>query len=110
MSGERYHSPPESLMAEGKWISNLNATTPLVDAARRVLAIRLEVVRDNLGLALREPDKDPEHVHQLRVSTRRAGAAVEIFALCLPDKGYTAAPRQLPRIRPGAGSARDLDM
>ena len=97
-------------MAEGKWISDLDAATPLIDAARRVLAIRLEVVRDALGLALREPDNDPEHVHQLRVGTRRAGAAIEIFALCLPDKAYTEARKQLKRLRRAAGAARDWDV
>ena len=40
-------------MADGKWISDLTATTPLADAARRVLGIRLEVVHNCLGLALR---------------------------------------------------------
>jgi CHAD domain-containing protein len=97
-------------MADGKWITDLTAKTPLVDAARRVLAIRLEVVRDWLGLALREPEKDVEHVHQLRVGTRRAGAAIEIFALCLPDKIYTAARKQLRRLRRAAGEARDWDV
>src|SRR5215831_7032142 len=97
-------------MAEGKWISDLAAETPLVDAARRVLSIRLEVVRDWLGLALREPDKDPEHVHQLRVGTRRAGAALEIFAPCLPEKVYDAARRHLRRLRRAAGAARDWDV
>src|SRR5712692_8244692 len=97
-------------MADGKWISDLKASTPLVDAARRVLTIRLEVVRDYLGLALREADKDPEYVHQLRVGTRRAGAAVEIFSLCLPDRVYTKARKQLRRIRRAAGAARDWDV
>jgi CHAD domain-containing protein len=97
-------------MADGKWISNLKATTPLVDAARRALAIRLEVVREFLGLALHEPEKDTEHVHQLRVSSRRAGAAIEIFALCLPDKSYTAVRRYLRRVRRAAGAARDWDV
>jgi CHAD domain-containing protein len=97
-------------MADGKWISDLTASTPLVDAARRVLAIRLEIVRDYLGLALRESDKDPEYIHQLRVGTRRAGAAIEIFALCLSDKVYTTARKQLRRIRRAAGEARDWDV
>ncbi len=97
-------------MAEGKWISNLKATTSLMDAARRVLAIRLEVVREFLGLALAEPDKDPEYVHQLRVGSRRAGAAIEIFALCLPDKIYTRARKYLRRIRQAAGAVRDWDV
>jgi CHAD domain-containing protein len=97
-------------MADGKWITGLHASTPLADAARRVLTVRLEVVRDYLGLALREPDKDPEHVHQLRVGTRRAGAAVEIFSVCLPDKVYKAARKRLKRLRRAAGEARDWDV
>src|SRR5919202_521205 len=94
----------------GKWISDLTGETPVVDAARRALAVRLEAVRDHLGLALRQPDKDPEHVHQLRVATRRAGAVVEIFALCLPGRVYTEVRKQLRRIRRAAGAARDWDV
>lgn len=97
-------------MAEGKWISDLAPTTPLVDAARHVLAVRLDVVRGCLGPALHESDRDPEHVHQLRVATRRAGAAVEIFAACLPDRVYTEARRGLRRLRRAAGDARDWDV
>jgi CHAD domain-containing protein len=96
--------------AGGKWIAGLDASTPLADAARHVLTLRLEVVRDYLGLALREPDRDPEYVHQLRVGTRRAGAAVEIFSLCLPDKDYKAARKRLKRLRRAAGEARDWDV
>ncbi len=97
-------------MSEGKWISDLNAGTPLADAARRVLAVRLEVVRDYLGLALQQPDKDPEHVHQLRVGTRRAGAALRLFALCLPERTYRTAKKHLRRLRRAAGGARDWDV
>jgi CHAD domain-containing protein len=97
-------------MAEGKWISNLTATTPLVDAARRVLTARLEVVHDYLGRALHEPEKDPEYVHQLRVGTRRAGAAVEIFAQCLSNKVYKTTRKKLKEIRRAAGEARDWDV
>src|SRR5262249_41512594 len=59
---------------------------------------------------LREADKDPEYVHQLRVGTRRAGAAVEIFSVCLPEKVYKAARKQLKRLRRAAGEARDWDV
>jgi CHAD domain-containing protein len=97
-------------MAEGKWISDLSGDTPLADAARRVLAVRLEVVRDYLPRAVHEPEKDVEYVHQLRVGTRRAAAALEIFALCLPYKVYKAARKQLRRIRQAAGEARDWDV
>src|SRR6267142_628767 len=100
----------EMAMADGKWIQDLHADTPLADAARRVLAVRLEVVRDKLPLAVHKPDEDIEHVHHLRVGTRRAGAALEIFASCLPDKVHQKARKQLRRIRRAAGEARNWDV
>ncbi|HYT87108.1 MAG TPA: CHAD domain-containing protein [Gemmataceae bacterium] len=97
-------------MSSGKWIPDLTATTPLDDAARHVLSLRLEAVRDYLRLALHEPEKDPEYVHQLRVGTRRAVAALDIFALCLPEKVYRKARKRLRRQRRAAGAARDWDV
>jgi CHAD domain-containing protein len=97
-------------MADGKWITGLTAGTPVADAARRVLAVRLEVVRDYLPLALHAAARDQEYVHQLRVGTRRAGAAVEIFGSCLPDRVYRTARRQLRSLRRAAGDARDWDV
>jgi CHAD domain-containing protein len=97
-------------MAGGKWISELMAQTPVADAARRALTVRLEVVRDWLPLALHEADKDPEHVHQLRVGTRRARAALDIFALCLPQKAHKHAKKLLRGLRRAAGAARDWDV
>jgi len=97
-------------MAEGKWISDLTPTTPLAEAARKALGVRLAVVGDYLDLALREPYRDVEHVHQLRVGTRRAVAALEIFASCLPAKVYRKARKRLRRLRRAAGQARDWDV
>jgi CHAD domain-containing protein len=97
-------------MAGDKWISGLTADTPLPDAARRVLTVRLESVRDRLRPALYEADQDPEHVHQLRVATRRARAALDIFAGCLPPKAYKRAKRELRDLRRAAGEARDWDV
>jgi CHAD domain-containing protein len=97
-------------MREGKWISDLTGTTPLDNAARHVLSVRLDVVRHYLPLALREADKDPEHVHQLRVATRRARAALDIFAPCLTAKSLKAAKQHLRTIRRTAGAARDWDV
>src|SRR5439155_2966644 len=42
--------------------------------------------------------------------TRRAGAALQIFALCLPAKVYKKARKQLRRLRRAAGEARDWDV
>jgi CHAD domain-containing protein len=97
-------------MAAGKWISDLTTTTPVANAARHALTARLEVVRDYLPLALHEADKDLEHVHQLRVGTRRARAALDIFALCLPQKTCKTAKKLLRGLRRAAGEARDWDV
>jgi CHAD domain-containing protein len=97
-------------MFQSKWISDLYAATPVADAARRVLTLRLEGVRDCLGHALREPGRDPEFVHQLRVATRRASSALEIFADCLPAKVYKTVRSLLRDIRRAAGTARDWDV
>jgi CHAD domain-containing protein len=95
---------------QGKWISDLTAETPVADAARRVMTFRLEAVRDSLGQALRESEQSPDHVHQLRVATRRAAAALDVFSDCLPPKVYKAARRQLRTFRRAAGEARDWDV
>jgi CHAD domain-containing protein len=97
-------------MTAGKWIEGLSGSAAPADAARRVLAVRLEMVREYLPLAAHEPEKDPEHVHQLRVGTRRARAALDIFAGCLPAKVYKAARKQLRDVRRAAGQARDWDV
>jgi hypothetical protein len=56
-------------VAGGKWISDPEATTPVADAARHVLTVRLEVVRDYLPLAPRRSrlEKSARNVHQIVV-------------------------------------------
>jgi CHAD domain-containing protein len=97
-------------MAEGKWIDGLTPDLPLPKAARRVLEVRLQVVRHYLPLAVHESERDPEHVHQLRVGTRRAGAALRIFRDCLPDKLRKNLKHVLRTVRRAAGAARDWDV
>jgi CHAD domain-containing protein len=97
-------------MADGKWITDLAADVPLAEAARHVLAVRLRVVGAALPRAVHEADRDPEHVHQLRVATRRADAALRIFACCLPKKAHKRARKHLRRLRRAAGAARDWDV
>jgi CHAD domain-containing protein len=83
---------------------------PVADAARRVLAARLHVVQHYLRLAVTSPDDDIEYVHHLRVGTRRARAALEIFSPCLPKKKAKAVGKHLRLIREAAGAARDWDV
>src|SRR5262249_28571229 len=80
------------------------------EAARLVLAARLEVVAKYLPLAVHEASRDAEHVHQLRVGTRRGDAALRIFRDCLPGRTYRHARQRLRTIRRAAGAARDWDV
>lgn len=97
-------------MRDSKWITELAGQTPLVTAARQVFDLRLHAVADRLLPALFHADEDLEHVHQLRVSTRRSGAAVRIFAECLPPREHKAIKKILRQIRRAAGAARDWDV
>jgi len=97
-------------MADGKWIKDLTVDIPIDEAARKVFSVRLEVVRDCLPLAAHFPHDDVEHVHQLRVGTRRANASLNIFSLCLPHKRLRAQKKLLRRLRRAAGDARDWDV
>jgi CHAD domain-containing protein len=97
-------------MSEGKWITGLTPDLSLPEAARLVLPKRLQVVVTHLPPALASAGKDPEHVHQLRVATRRATAALRLFEDCLPRKHERILRRSLQALRRTAGAARDWDV
>src|SRR5207244_4505302 len=67
-----------------KWIDGLRPEMGVSQAARKTLRRRLEAVWFLLKPAAEKADQSPEHVHQLRVSTRRAMAALEGYAELLP--------------------------
>jgi CHAD domain-containing protein len=96
-------------MAEGKWIRDIEAETSAPEAAHRVLRKRLDAVKKHLDLVANE-DQDPETVHQLRVSSRRTAAALEMFADRLPSKVHAKAKKKLKNLRRAAGAVRDWDV
>src|SRR5205823_5647049 len=97
-------------MADDKWIDGLDADLPTSEAARLTLTVRLGAVRDRLPGAVFRADDDSENVHQLRVSSRRAAAALRLFANCLPDRLYKKTRKTLRALRRSAGEARDWDV
>lgn len=97
-------------MAEGKWALDLRPEMPQEEAARHVLQARLEAVRGQLARATDGAARDAEAVHQLRVATRRADAALRLFRDCLPRRAYRAARERLRSARRAAGAARDWDV
>ena len=107
---ETFFIPRGLTMSDGKWIIGLTPSMPLVEAAYIVLPNRFNVVAHFLPLAAGSAAKDIEHVHQLRVASRRAASALELFALCLPKKLEKRLRRLLRTLRRAAGAARDWDV
>ncbi len=101
--------PPPDVQSS-KWIEGLGPQQPLSQAARRVLDERLGTVLRLLPIAARGRIEPVRAVHQLRVSTRRAMAALEMFHDLLPVKRGRRIRKQLKAIRRAAGDARDLDV
>ncbi|MEM9351584.1 MAG: CHAD domain-containing protein [Planctomycetota bacterium] len=82
---------------------------PAAAAARSLLKKRFKQVIGLLPLAAEDPDGDIEHVHRLRVATRRAGAALAAFSP-LMERKPSDAKKALRNIRRAAGPARDADV
>ncbi|MGP1308890.1 MAG: Ppx/GppA phosphatase family protein [Phycisphaerales bacterium] len=98
---------PES----SKWMESLNPATPLPEAASEVLTHRFDAVETWLKRATDDGYDDPvKAIHQLRVSTRRAGSALATFGDALPDKKVAKAGKSLKKLRRAAGAARDADV
>ncbi|NCX98214.1 MAG: CHAD domain-containing protein [Planctomycetia bacterium] len=95
---------------DSKRLAELQENTPLADAARRVLSIRLEAVRDCLGQALNATKDRRKSVHALRVASRRAVAALDVFADCLPRRVFKEARNAMRTLRRAVGTARDWDV
>ena len=83
---------------------------PVSELARRIIGQRLSRVARLLPRAANQPEKDIEYVHDLRVGARRATAALQMFAPCLPPPTYKEMTSVLRRVRRAAGPARDLDV
>ena len=93
-----------------KWIDSIPTGARVSDAARVSLEARLATVAYWLPLAARQIDDDIEKVHQLRVATRRALAALKLYRDWLPREGTRWLSQRLRKIRRAAGTARDLDV
>ena len=96
--------PSDSWMVPG-----ISATTPVEEAARLAFATRFAAVDLAWVNALAQPN-DPEHVHQLRVTSRRAAAALRVFDRALPDRLQSKLAKTLRSLRQSAGTARDEDV
>jgi CHAD domain-containing protein len=53
---------------------------------------------------------DPEHVHWMRVASRRLRSALPLFASCFPEKKYRRWMKGIKAITGALGNARDTDV
>jgi CHAD domain-containing protein len=98
-----------ALSLSGKWI-DVRPEDSVCHAARLSLEARLMAVVHHLPRAAYHFEQDIEHVHRLRVSTRRAMAALKLYRDFLPRKRARWIKKQLKNVRRAAGEARDLDV
>jgi CHAD domain-containing protein len=77
-------------------------------AARRVVKVRAKEVFKQADGVL---DLDEvEHVHDMRVATRRLRAALEVFEECFPRKRHRKALKKVKALADALGERRDLDV
>jgi CHAD domain-containing protein len=102
---EQVAKPPS-----GKWIKGVSPKQRLFEAAHEILDARLKAVCHWLPLAAEKPEEDVEYVHQLRVASRRAVAAVRVFSDLIPTTSYQDIRTKLRQVRLAADAARNLDV
>ncbi len=93
-----------------RWILSVSKRDLASDVAIRTIQIRLKSVHFYLPLAAHDAEQDIEHVHQLRVATRRAVAAIRLYREFLPNRSRRELCNELKLIRRAAGNARDCDV
>lgn len=98
------------MLKKSKWVKSQEAKQPISKVVCRVVDERLNLIWHYVPLAAQQWQQDVEYVHQLRVATRRAGAALDVFDPLLPSKRTRMMKKHLRRIRRAAGAARDLDV
>lgn len=85
----------------------LSATDLVGDAARRALAFGVDALEGN---RLAAESGEAEALHQLRVTTRRLRASIELFCDALYAAQVKVYRRDLPWIARQAGAARECDV
>jgi CHAD domain-containing protein len=86
----------------------LQATDSLADAGRQFMLQQLNHFLE-YEPAIRE-DTDIEHVHQMRVASRRWRSAFKVYGAYLPNSFYQGITEQLRDTAKALGRVRDLDV
>lgn len=95
-------------MARARDIPGLHAGTSFAEAASRTVAVRAEEVFEHAGSVL--DMSDIERVHDMRVSTRRLRAVLEIYEPCFPKRAWRSVLRDVKALADALGERRDPDV
>ncbi len=95
-------------MAKPKPIPDLTAEDAYAEAAAKIVSVRAEELAEHAHGVL--DTGDIERVHDMRVTTRRLRAALEIFEPCFPAGQYDQALREVKRLADALGERRDRDV
>lgn len=101
-------SPPADI-PQGKWVE-LPADVPVREALCEIIRARSRTVLEKIPAVVQKAAEDPEHIHHLRVATRRLAAVLRVIQLTLPDISIRKLRKTLKQIRNLCGEARDLDV
>lgn len=93
-----------------KWFEGLDAASPVPDAAQHVLESRMSAVARMARSVVKAHAQDDEAVHQLRVATRRAEAALLAFKPWMREGHRKLARKILKDLRKAAGEVRAIDV
>lgn len=95
-------------MARAREVPGFDCGEPFGAAAARIVSVRAEEVFAQADGVL---DLDePEHLHDMRVATRRLRAALEVCEPCFPPKRFRKALKRVKRLADALGERRDLDV
>src|SRR3954451_5874482 len=95
-------------MAKARDIEGLRPSMPFAEAAAATVAVRTQELFEHAEGVL--DTSDIERVHDMRVSTRRLRAALEIFEPCFDAKLFRPALRDVKRLADALGARRDPDV
>ena len=95
-------------VAKAKPIPDLSADQPYAEAAAKVVSVRVAELAAYAEGVL--DTGDIERVHDMRVTTRRLRAALEIFEPCFPAGPYREALTEVKRLADALGERRDRDV
>lgn len=95
-------------MAKPRPIPNLSAEDSYAEAAAKIVSVRGDELTEHAQGVL--DTGDIERVHDMRVTTRRLRAALEIFEPCFPAKPYRQALVDVKRLADALGERRDRDV